>query len=124
MEALTYKEPWSYNRHATKKKHIKYRVNENGCWLCISHTLDRDGYAKITRNKKEMRLHRYVYELEKGEIPDGHVVMHTCDIPTCFNPDHLTTGTIGDNVRDALSKGRKVLGRGDGGKFVFKPTNK
>jgi len=40
-------------------------------------------------------------------------VCHTCDTPSCVNPFHLFVGTQGQNVRDAVAKGRMPVRRGD-----------
>jgi hypothetical protein len=50
--------------------------------------------------------HRLSYEINKGEIPSGMVVMHKCDRPQCINPDHLELGTQADNVADMHAKRR------------------
>lgn len=52
--------------------------------------------------------HRLVWQLLNGEIPKDRVICHRCDNPSCVRPDHLFMGTQGDNVRDAMMKGRLV----------------
>jgi hypothetical protein len=41
-----------------------------------------------------------------GPIPDGMLVLHTCDNPPCVNPDHLYLGTWKDNMQDRIKRGR------------------
>lgn len=44
------------------------------------------------------------------EVPQGLVVMHSCDNPPCVNPKHLRPGTKMDNSRDCVNKKRNVFG--------------
>ena len=42
--------------------------------------------------------------------PEGVLVLHTCDHPTCFNPAHLFPGTQSSNASDSRDKGRTLAG--------------
>jgi len=55
-------------------------------------------------------MHRYVYELNYGDIPDGMHVLHSCDNPSCINIDHLRVGTNQDNVDDRTKRNRQAKG--------------
>ena len=88
------------------------RVNKiaSGCWEW-SGTRNNYGYGIILeKGEKPIRAHRFSYELFVGKIPDGMVIMHTCDNPPCVNPEHLKLGTKLDNNRDAHKKGRRPNG--------------
>lgn len=87
-----------------------YVVKTDGCWLWTGST-NHNGYGKLwvmnadgTRSK--VRAHRLSYELHKGPIPKGVLVLHRCDNRTCTNPDHLYLGTHWDNAYDAVKRGR------------------
>jgi len=77
-----------------------------GCWLWSGKTFE-DGYGRLhARSIGESRAHRASYHLYRGEIPDGMLVCHTCDTPSCINPDHLFLGAPLDNTADMMAKGR------------------
>jgi len=79
---------------------------EDSCWLWTSST-DRDGYGQFAIVPSEKyQAHRFAYQLYVGPIPAGKVVMHTCDVRCCVNPDHLRVGTQADNMADMNAKGR------------------
>lgn len=88
-----------------KFKQIKYIIKDK-CWICTSHAKMTSGYPRINRNGKGYGLHRYVYELFKGNIPKNYVIMHECDNKLCINPDHLKIGTQQDNMNDMKNKGK------------------
>ena len=84
------------------------------CWLWQG-TTNSYGYGIfLLQGEKSVRAHRYSYELHKGEIQEGMVVMHSCDNPLCVNPDHLSIGTRLDNNRDAVKKCRNAYGEKNG----------
>ena len=55
-----------------------------------------------------VRAHRFAWEVSRGPIPNGAMVLHRCDNPACCNPAHLFLGTARDNTDDMVAKGRMV----------------
>jgi HNH endonuclease len=64
------------------------------------------GMVRVTNPRRNMLVHRAVWELEHGPIPSGLFVLHHCDTPPCHKFGHLFLGTQADNVADMLTKGR------------------
>lgn len=65
-------------------------------------------YVAITSDNKSgcLNAHRLVWMQDNGPIPDGMVIMHTCDNRLCVNVEHLRLGTQQDNMVDKVVKGR------------------
>lgn len=86
----------------------KVKKQVNGCWLWVGAKTGSNKYGYFHLSAKEgcVFAHRYSFELSKGPIPEGMLVCHTCDIPTCVNPDHLFLGTHKENAIDRSKKGR------------------
>lgn len=84
-------------------------VTESGCWIW-EKGVDKDGYGNFsTKARETIRAHRISYFIYKGEIPKGKMVLHTCDTPSCVNPNHLYIGDNYDNMRDRSVRGRGVF---------------
>lgn len=65
------------------------------------------GYRTVSYRGKQWRAHRLFWVLSNGrQIPDGMVILHTCDNPPCVNPAHLKVGTRAENNKDMKAKGR------------------
>ncbi len=71
--------------------------------------ISNHGYGKVRAWGKTQPTHRVSFILSNGKMPDEPMVCHHCDTPACFRPIHLFSGTGLDNVRDMISKGRKVV---------------
>lgn len=65
-----------------------------------------NGYGQKHINGKRHKTHRLAWAWANGPIPDGMLVLHSCDNPPCCNPNHLFLGTQSDNMRDCANKGR------------------
>ncbi len=87
-------------------------VTSEGCWIWPGYK-NSGGYGLISINRTMHLVHRAVYELTIGEIPEGMYVLHRYDNPACFNPAHIFVGTNLDNLQDAMSKGRLKSNTGE-----------
>lgn len=86
----------------------------SGCLLWLGAACSK-GYGKIGIRDdagipRTVPAHRMVYALEYGPIPEGMVVMHKCDVPSCIAIEHLMLGTQAENLADMWAKGRAKPG--------------
>lgn len=80
-----------------------------GCWDWDGAKNDH-GYGQLRLTDGIIYIHRFMYQIVFGPIPDDVVVRHRCDNPPCSNPDHLKIGSQVDNAEDARSRGRLAVG--------------
>ena len=78
---------------------------QNGCLVWTGSRLPT-GYGRFYIDEKVKLAHRLVAEEILGEIPDGSVVLHSCDNPPCVSRDHLSYGTQGENMKEMVERGR------------------
>lgn len=83
--------------------------SDTGC-LEWQRGKDKNGYGKICIDYQSLNVHRLVYKLVHGAIPEGAVIRHRCDNPSCVNPEHLLAGTHADNANDKVLRGRSCAG--------------
>lgn len=80
--------------------------NANGCWIWQG-SIGKSGYGSICQN----RAHRVSFFVFKPtEWDPDLLVCHSCDVPSCVNPDHLFLGTNKENTHDKIRKGREAKG--------------
>lgn len=82
------------------------KVNERGCWVWQGYCNPQWGYGHTSWQGIEWAVHRLMWYLMKGPIPEGKILCHECDNPPCCNPDHLWPGTDQENHVDKTRKGR------------------
>ena len=87
------------------------RVGDCLVWTGVTQ---RFGYGRVGHRGRLLFVHRLAWEDANGPIPNGLCVLHRCDNPACFNPNHLFLGTLADNNRDRDEKGRSAKGSGNG----------
>lgn len=85
------------------------RDNDDGCWEWVGGKV-RGGYGWFKSDDKHYQAHRFVWMITYGEIPNGMLICHTCDNPSCVNPKHLWLGTDKTNAEDRVRKKRQSRG--------------
>lgn len=85
-------------------KYLEKTVKVGECleWQGCFNT---DGYPRAgVSGNSNIKVHREVFFYYCGYYPS--VVRHSCDNIKCINPNHLLPGTIQDNVKDCIERGR------------------
>jgi HNH endonuclease len=84
---------------------------DDECWPWLGATSKGYGVLRFHGSRVTLSAHRVAYQVHVGEVPERHVVRHTCDNPICCNyKKHLITGTRMDNTSDAVLRGRMCEG--------------
>ena len=90
-------------------------VKTDECWLWKA-SKDKNGYGIFKGSLAGVpftRAHRFSYALHTGDLLVGMQALHTCDNPSCVNPEHLFSGSNADNMRDKIEKGRSRVAVGE-----------
>lgn len=73
----------------------------DSCWIWTGAFMT-SGYG-FFRGKT---AHKLSYIINKGDVPDGLFVLHSCHNRKCCNPEHLRIGTPEENSQDMIKAGR------------------
>lgn len=89
----------------------KAKLQPNGCveWQGYRNS---NGYGTFGFFRIQFLAHRMSWGFANGRPADKNkFICHTCDNPSCINPEHLFEGDPVDNVRDMIVKKRgRVFG--------------
>lgn len=85
------------------------RMGERDCWMWTGLVCEA-GYGRFYARKKtgnhgQYQSHRMAYMFTHGSVPANLIVLHSCDVKGCNNPNHLSVGTDFLNAVDASVKG-------------------
>ena len=129
-------EQWEFDLKIESMLLDKSIMTLEGHWLWTGR-ISNKGYGIIqyylTKGKrKHLGTHREAARLWLKNFDESLDVCHKCDIPLCFNPEHLFVGTTSDNFKDAVMKGRQnnikktvcKNGHEFTGKFTYKGTTR
>ena len=90
--------------------------NEQGCYLWTGR-MSWNGYGHFYAWGRMQVAHRVIWIHERGPIPEGMQLDHTCQNRNCVNPDHLEIVTPKENTRRAM---QNRLGRRPDGRYYTK----
>ncbi len=99
--------PHTLTSTADIKKRFWAKVNKTeSCWIWTA-SKNKAGYGFFWPTAERwIGAHRYSYYLANGKFDQMKFVCHSCDNPSCVNPNHLFLGSNSDNIKDASIKGR------------------
>jgi hypothetical protein len=86
----------------------KLSKNKNGCLLWMGGTNAATPPVGLLRRqgKKTLPVHRYAYELTKGEIKKGQIVTQTCGNSLCCKVTHLKLVSRSEILTGAMPRGK------------------
>lgn len=94
-----------------KGRFIKHTKNDGDCVVWTGAKTNH-GYGRFMLNGKSRLAHRVsawlagkLVDIEwSGNWKGSDFICHSCDNPSCVNPDHLYIGTHEENMKDRFTK--------------------
>lgn len=85
------------------------KTSENGCHMWTGD-VSVSGYGKFFYNGRTMSAHRVSLIVQGIDIPEGSIIMHTCNNKLCVNKEHLKIGTFLENSQYMVACNRQAKG--------------
>lgn len=76
----------------------EHRPDLGPCWIWTGWRKKDGGYGLVSYKDKTRVVHRLIYELLVGPIPDGLTIDHLCRVRHCVNPTHMEPVTVKVNT--------------------------
>ena len=73
-------------------------LTEPFCWIFTGAWTDGKGFRKVRFDSHALYVHRAMYEILVGTVPEGLVLDHLCRRRACCCPDHLEPVTVLENT--------------------------
>ncbi len=89
----------------------------NECWPWLGYK-NGQGYGRVWLDQVGYYAHRVMFNLSNPGVinlrapkkrDDVGFLRHSCDNPSCCNPNHLSIGTHADNMHDKVDRDRSKI---------------
>jgi hypothetical protein len=98
---------------AVRARFFAHVKKTRGCWVWgnirkVAPAQNQHRYGMFSVDGRIVPAHVYSWRLHHrgAPVPRGKLVKHSCDNKRCVNPQHLSVGTHGDNLREAFARKR------------------
>ncbi|QFG05703.1 HNH homing endonuclease [Bacillus phage 035JT001] len=82
------------------RKIFNFDVTELGCF----ELRGVGSVPTLRKGRRVVKITRHIYEECFGDVPEGHIVRHTCQNQYCVNPEHLTVITKAESAANLTFK--------------------
>lgn len=94
-----YGDPLTTRHFSDPEEALAARVAWDGECLLWIGGVSGVGYGQIGVGGRQIGAHRFAFERDRGAIPEGMVVDHTCWNRACVYAPHLRAATARENLR-------------------------
>jgi hypothetical protein len=97
------------NREKSRVSLLVKTKPSGACVLCTSHRRSKSGtgYPEIRINGKTSSVVHFLWEEEKGPIPDGLLLHNLCGDKRCINLDHYELITLQELTQKTCLRGEE-----------------